>query len=213
MELTMAQQCGLFCCCTQKQLSEDKNRKMLAEYCKWLSSLQEREHASRAHPSFFSPRNYTELAWNSRSHCSTMYPFCLEPTMLFQSHSWLLRQILNGNYKRQVKGGTEVTWPTSMHTFSTCWDNWSLQGCYQLYQTLLEMLLALPMTVEHCSLLPLWKAVFGASAGPARPESPGSDEWAPWFLKWSPAILTCVAQQAYSESVCTCFVVARAAQG
>lgn len=42
-----------------KQLSEDGNKKMLAEYCKRLSSLQEWEHASRAHTNFFSPRNYT----------------------------------------------------------------------------------------------------------------------------------------------------------
>lgn len=174
-----------------------------------------------------SDQGITELAWNSRSRCSTKYSLCLEPTMLFQSHSWLWRQIVNGNATLQIfdsknaqveawdrkKGGTEITWPTAMHIFTTCWDKWGLQGCYQLYQILLEMLLALPMTVEHCSLLPLWKVVFGASAGPAQPASLGSDEWAPWFLKWSPAIPTCVAQQVYSESVCTCFVAARAAQG
>lgn len=34
---------------SQKQLYEDGNKKMLAEYCKWLLSLQEWEHASRAH--------------------------------------------------------------------------------------------------------------------------------------------------------------------
>lgn len=100
-----------------------------------------------------------------------------------------------------------------MRIFTTCWDKWGLQGCYQLYQIPLGMLLALPMTVEHCSLLPLWKAVFGASAGPAQPASPGSDEWAPWFLRWSPAVPTCAAQQACSESACTCFAAARAAQG
>lgn len=46
---------------SQKKLFEYGNKKMLAEYCKLLSSLQQWEHACKAHTNFFRPRNYTEL--------------------------------------------------------------------------------------------------------------------------------------------------------